>query len=180
VVAVTPDPGPFVGCLANKTNRGSSAVKGQIYNVAKSAVLAPCVKDDQQITFGNAAGPEGPEGQQGPEGPQGPQGDPAALVPASKFYATQEVHASQTFTFGETINVTSILVGDSAAGLKEVAGGHQSIVLWGFIPGQAEPVFLWEGPRTGQLSFTNALPLDAVMAGCVLPDCSFWLTVVGN
>ena len=72
--AVTSDNGPFTGCLAAKTTSGSPAVKGQIYNIAKSSTtpLAPCVKGDAQIAISNAAGPQGPQGIQGIQGIQGP------------------------------------------------------------------------------------------------------------
>ena len=66
--AVISDPGPFTGCL--------SAKKGDIYNVAKSATtpVATCGKNDTQITFSNAQGPQGIQGQQGIQGPQGNPG----------------------------------------------------------------------------------------------------------
>ncbi len=60
---VTSNPGPFTGCLADKTT-----AKGSLYNVAiGSAPTAACTKGDAQITFSNA---------QGPIGLQGPKGDP--------------------------------------------------------------------------------------------------------
>jgi hypothetical protein len=77
VVAVTPsDPGPFVGCLASKSNPGSGTTKGQLYNVAKVAPLAACQKGDSQVIFSNAQGPQGPQGSQGPQGLPGEKGDP--------------------------------------------------------------------------------------------------------
>src|SRR5690349_18706470 len=69
----TSDPGPFVGCLASKTNPGSGTTKGTLYNVAKTAPLAACLKGDTQVTFSNAEGPQGPQGIQGPQGSQGPK-----------------------------------------------------------------------------------------------------------
>lgn len=75
--AVTPsDPGPFVGCLATKSNPGSATTKGQLYNVAKGGPLGVCLKGDTQVTFSNAQGPEGPQGSQGPQGIPGEKGDP--------------------------------------------------------------------------------------------------------
>lgn len=70
----TSDPGPFVGCLASKSNPGSGTTKGQIYNVAKSGPLAACLKGDTQVAFSNAQGPQGIQGIQGPQGSQGIQG----------------------------------------------------------------------------------------------------------
>ena len=188
--AVTSDPGPFTGCLASKTTPGSPATKGQIYNVAKSETtpLAPCVRGDAQIAISNAAGPQGPPGIQGPQGiqgEQGPQGDPAALVPSSKVYSAADDNIprgdNHLFAFGETINVTSVLMGDPGAGLRVIIGGQQSVVLVGTSPLEADPVFLWEGPRTAQLSFESALPLTEIRAYCIVGDgdCGVSLTVVG-
>jgi hypothetical protein len=189
--AVTSDNGPFTGCLAAKTTSGSPAVKGQLYNLAKSTTtpLAPCVKGDAQIAISNAQGAQGIQGIQGIQGPQGiqgiegPQGDPAALVPSSKIFAAndQSVDPNHTFAFGETINVTSIMMGDIGAGLRELAGGQHAVALFGSVPGVAEPVFLWEGPRTAQLSFVSALPLTAITAYCVVGQggCNISITAVG-
>jgi hypothetical protein len=192
VAAVTADPGPFVGCLADHTNPGQSAVKGQIYNVAKAPdPLAPCVKGDALIAISNGAGPEGPGGPQGPAGlqgpagPQGPQGEPAALIPATKFFNADNtpIASSRAFEFGETINVTSMQIGDVGAGLKELLPGdvHQSIVLYGTLAGGTDRLFLWEGPRTAQLTFAAALPLTAVTALCITPagECDLTFSVVG-
>jgi hypothetical protein len=68
--------GPFTGCLASKTASGTSATKGQIYNVAQSATtpLAPCNTGDLVVTFSNAQGPVGPAGPVGPVGAVGPIG----------------------------------------------------------------------------------------------------------
>ena len=76
VTITTPSPGPFTGCLAQKTVNGTPAVKGQIYNVAMSATtpLAPCVKGDQTITFSNAKGEKGDPGDPGPSGAPGSGG----------------------------------------------------------------------------------------------------------
>lgn len=186
VAAVTADPGPFVGCLADQTNPGQSAVKGQVYNVAKAPdPLAPCVKGDALITISNAAGPQGPVGPQGPAGPQGPQGEAAALLPATKFFNVDQTALgdSETFDFGATINVTSIQIGDMGAGLKALLPGNvqQSIVLYGTLAGGTNRYFLWEGPRTAQLTFPVALPLTALTAICVAPtnECDLTFSVVG-
>jgi hypothetical protein len=187
VAAVTADPGPFVGCLADHTNPGSSAVKGQIYNVAKAPTpLAPCVKGDALIAISNAQGPQGPQGIQGIQGPQGLQGDAAALVPATKYFAVpfQSLRHNETFAFNETINVTSIQIGDITAGLKALFPGdvEQSIVINGTLAGGTDQIFLWEGPRTAQLSFVAAVPLTALEVICITPQddgCDFTLSVVG-
>lgn len=71
VIAVTPpNPGPFTGCLAGKTSRGTPATKGQIYNIAQSATtpLAPCLVGDSLVTFSNAMGPKGDKGDTGDPG----------------------------------------------------------------------------------------------------------------
>jgi Collagen triple helix repeat (20 copies) len=67
---VTSNPGPFTGCLADKT-----IAKGTLYNVAiGTAPTAACTKGDGQITFSNAQGPQGIQGIQGDQGIQGIQG----------------------------------------------------------------------------------------------------------
>lgn len=67
---VTSNPGPFTGCLADKTT-----AKGTLYNVAVgSAPTAACTKGDGQITFSNAQGPQGIQGIQGDKGDRGEQG----------------------------------------------------------------------------------------------------------
>ena len=91
----------------------------------------------------------------------------------------QSVDPSHTFEFGETINVTSIMMGEIGAGLRELAGGSNAVTLLGTVPGVEEPVFLWEGPRTAQLSFVSALPLTEITAVCVVGDCHISITAVG-
>ena len=67
---VTSNPGPFTGCLADKTT-----AKGTLYNVAiGSAPTVACTKGDRQITFSDAQGPQGIQGIQGIQGDQGIQG----------------------------------------------------------------------------------------------------------
>ena len=67
---VTSNPGPFTGCLAEKTT-----AKGTLYNVAiGSAPTAACSKGDGQVTFSNAQGPIGPQGPKGDAGTNGSNG----------------------------------------------------------------------------------------------------------
>jgi hypothetical protein len=117
------------------------------------------------------------------QGIQGIPGEPAALIPASKVFGVDEqpLSGTKSFAFGQTINVTSIQIGDVGAGLKEILGGTRSIVLDGTLATGGSSVFLWEGPRTAQLSFGTALPLTGLSATCILPanDCDITLSVIG-
>jgi hypothetical protein len=85
--------GPFTGCLASKTANGTTATKGQLYNVAASstAPLAACNAGDLVVTFSNANGPVGPTGPAGPIGPVGPVGATGATGATGAPGATGEV-----------------------------------------------------------------------------------------
>ena len=100
-------------------------------------------------------------------------------APATNVFRSGERSSTQTFDFGGTINVTSILVGNPAGALVEIAGGKQGVVLYGAVPGQTELVFLWEGPRGDHIDFVAPLPMTSITAACEVQGCTYDLTVVG-
>jgi len=125
---VTSDPGPFTGCLAEKTT-----AKGALYNVAVGAApTAPCVKGDGQITFSNAQGPQGITGDKGDQGIQGIQG-PTGPGGISGYQVVTDINtrpSAQTAMFaacpaGKVVvgGVYLLVSGDTINGLFPTSNG---------------------------------------------------------
>lgn len=134
----TSDPGPFVGCLASKTNPGAGTTKGTVYNVAKSGPLAACLKGDTQITFSNAQGPQGPQGIQGVQGlqgTQGPKGDPgdSGFHPHQYWNFSLEASAGNESAFSTATFPPAVSdeIHSHAARVTSVAGTAQAADLPG-------------------------------------------------
>lgn len=147
------------------------SIKSRLWSSPISVVIAACVL--AVVAFGP-----------GLELAEAATGGNQAFGASTKFFGLDESvanGATESYAFGRTMKVASIMVGDPSAGLKDVLGGQQYLVLMATAPGQAAPYFLWEGSRSVQLNFIPPVPLTALNVSCMAtPDgCDFMLTATG-
>ena len=126
IVLVTPDNGPFTGCLASKSNKSMSTTKGVFYNVAKGATpLANCLAGDTVVSVSNAQGAKGDPGERGPAGT-------SAGIVRVRWDFDFAARALPRDTFSQTqLEHGSIVTGLSASlTLSDIPAGCASVDVW--------------------------------------------------